>query len=289
MIVVFGGTGTIGGAVLRRLSEQDAPVRAAVRSPERAAALSVPDVRTVVADLADPTSLPAALQDVERVFVATPVSEDQVALESALVDAVAAAPKRPHLVKLAALGYDAPAEDRIALTGGHARIVGHARELDVPLTVLAANGFMSNLLGSAATVRGDGVIYGSSGDGGVSWIDPDDVGAVAAHVLLSGGHEGASYDVTGPEALNQDALAERLSAVLDRPVRYVDVPADAYRQNLASFGLPPWLADALGELQQLYRAHRGELVTHEVQKATGRPATTFDDWVGRNRGAFVAT
>lgn len=199
MIVVFGGTGTIGGAVLRRLSEQDAPVRAAVRSPERAAALSVPDVRTVVADLADPTSLPAALQDVERVFVATPVSEDQVALESALVDAVAAAPKRPHLVKLAALGYDAPAEDRIALTESHARIVGHARELDVPLTVLAANGFMSNLLGSAATVRGDGVIYGSSGDGGVSWIDPDDVGAVAAHVLLSGGHEGASYDVTGPE------------------------------------------------------------------------------------------
>ena len=207
-------------------------------------------------------------------------------MESALVDAVAAAPQRPHVVKLAALGYDAPAEDRIALTESHARIVGHARELDVPLTVLAANGFMSNLLGSAATVRGDGVLYGSSGDGGVSWVDPDDVGAVAAHVLLSGGHEGASYDVTGPEALNQDALAERLSAVLGRPVRYVDVPAEAYRQNLASFGLPPWLADALNELQQLYRAHRGELVTDEVQKAIGRPATTFDDWVGRHREAF---
>ncbi len=189
-------------------------------------------------------------------------------------------------MKLAALGYDAPAEDLIALTDNHARVVAHARERDVPLTVVAANGFMSNLLGSAATVRGDGVLYGSSVDGGVSWVDPDDVGAVAAHVLLSGGHEGASYDVTGPVALNQDALAERLSGVLGRPVRYVDVPADAYRQNLASFGLPPWLADALNELQQLYRAHRGELVTDEVQKATGRPATTFDDWVGRHREAF---
>ena len=261
-------------------------MRAAVRSPDRAAALAVRDGRPVVADLADPASVRSALQDVERVFVATPASQDQVALESGLVDAMAAAPQRPHLVKLAALGYDAPAEDLIALTDNHARVVAHARERDVPLTVVAANGFMSNLLGSAATVRGDGVLYGSSVDGGVSWVDPDDVGAVAAHVLLSGGHEGASYDVTGPVALNQDALAERLSGVLGRPVRYVDVPADAYRQNLASFGLPPWLADALNELQQLYRAHRGELVTDEVQKATGRPATTFDDWVGRHREAF---
>lgn len=288
MILVFGGTGTIGGAVLRRLDGIGSPVRAAVRRPDRAAALAVPDVETVVADLAAPESLGAALAGVEHVFVATPASEDQVALETALVDAVAAAPGRPHLVKLAAMGYDAgPLPDLIALGANHARIVQHARELDVPLTVLASSGFTTNLLGSAATVRGAGMLYGSSGDGGLSWVDPDDVGAVAAHVLTTPGHEGASYDVTGPEVLNHDAVAERLTGLLGRPVRYVDVPPEAFRQNLESVGLPAWLAGALTELQQVYRAHAAEVVTDEVEKATGRPATTLDDWLARNQAAFA--
>ncbi len=103
MIVVFGGTGTVGGEVLRALAAQGAPVRAAVRDQARAAALPVP-VPTMVADLADPASLGPAVRDADHVFVATPGSERQVDLETALVDAVAEAPGRPHRVKLAAAG-----------------------------------------------------------------------------------------------------------------------------------------------------------------------------------------
>jgi uncharacterized protein YbjT (DUF2867 family) len=287
MIVLFGATGTIGGAVLRALTGHGAAVRAAVRSPERAAALAGPDVETVVADLADPVSLGPALQGADRVFVATPASEGQVGLETALVEAIAAEPTPPHLVKLAALGYDAlPPEQAIALAANHARIVGRIGELGVPHTVLAPSGFMANLLASAGTIRDDGVLYGSSGDGGLSWVDPDDVGAVAAHVLTSPGHEGASYNVTGPEIVNHDGVADRLTTLLGRPVRYVDVPAEGYRESLTSVGLTPWLANALTELQQVYRAHLAEVVTDEVEKATGRPATTLADWLARNRDAF---
>ena len=191
MIVVFGGTGTIGSEVLRALAAHGAPVTAAVRDQSRAASLPVP-VPTVVADLADPASLSPAVHDADHVFVATPASENQVELETALVDALAEAPGRPHLVKLAAAGYDAvPVDQAIALAANHARVVAHIRERGVPHTVLAPSGFMANLLGSAGTVREQGVLYGSSGDGGLSWVDPADVGAVAAHVLTSDGHDGA--------------------------------------------------------------------------------------------------
>lgn len=288
VILVFGATGTIGGAVLRNLAERDVAVKAVVRSPERAAALGVPDVGTVVADLADPASLTAAVRDADGVFVATPASPEQVRLETALVDAVAAAPGPPHLVKLAALGYDAgPPDEIIALGANHARVVQHMQAVGVRHTVLAPSGFMANLAGSAATIRAEGVLYGSSGDGGLSWVDPADVGAVAAHVLTTPGHDGASYDVTGPEILDHDAVARRLSAALGRPVRYVDVPSQAYRQNLESVGLPPWLAAALTELQELYRAHGAEVVTDEVEKATGRRATDLDTWLAAHRDAFA--
>lgn len=286
MIMIFGATGTIGGEVLRHVVELGVPVRAAVRSPERAAALGVPGVETVVADLADPASLTAALADVDHVFVATPASDRQVELESGLVDAAAAAPRRPHVVKLAAIGYDAPG-DGIALGINHAQVVARLREADVPHTVLAPSGFMSNLLGDAASLRDGSTLYASSGDGGLSWIDPADIGAVAAHVLTTPGHEGASYTVTGPEVLTGADVAERLSALLGRPITYVDVPAQAYRATLDSYGLPPWLAAALTELQQLYRAHAAEVVTDEVEKATGRPATSLTDWLARHHEAFA--
>jgi uncharacterized protein YbjT (DUF2867 family) len=287
VIVVFGATGTIGGEVLRALVAQGAPVRAAVRSPDRAAALAVL-VPTVVADLADPASLPAAVRDAERVFLATPGSEHQVELENALVDALAEAPGRPHLVKLAAFGYDAvPVEQAITLAANHARVVAHVRARGLAHTVLAPSAFMTNLLGQAAAVRAQGALYGSAGDGGLSWVDPVDIAAVAAHVLTSGGHDGASYTVTGPEVLGYAAVAERLSAVTGRAVTYVDVPADGYRASLEGVGLSPWLAGALTELEQLYRAHLAEGVTDEVQKATGRPPTSLDDWLARHRADFT--
>ena len=168
MIVVFGGTGTVGGEVLRALADSGAPVRAAVRDPRRASALPVA-VPTVVADLADPASLGPAVRDAERVFLATPASQRQVELESALVDALAAAPGRPHLVKLAAFGYDAvPPDQAIKLAANHARVVAHIRSRGVPHTVLAPSGFMANLLGQAGTVRDQGALYGSAGDGGLA-------------------------------------------------------------------------------------------------------------------------
>lgn len=287
MIVVFGGTGTVGGEVVAALAAQGAPVTAAVREQGRAASLPVA-VPTVVADLADPASLSPAVRDADRVFVATPASEHQVELETALVDALAEAPGRPHLVKLAAAGYDAvPVDQAIALAANHARVVAHLRDRGVPHTVLAPSGFMSNLLNSAGTVREQGVLYGSSGDGGLSWVDPVDIAAVAAHVLTSDGHDGASYTVTGPEVLTYAAVAGKIAAATDRDVRYVDVPAEQYRQNLAAAGLPPWLANALTELEQLYRAHLAEVVTDEVQKGAGRPPATVDDWLARHRAAFV--
>lgn len=282
MIVVFGSTGTIGGQVLAHLREQGADVRAVVRSAAKAEQL--PGVPTVVADLADPASLPAALDGADHVFLVTPASPGQVQLENALVDAVAGS--GTHLVKLAAQGYDAaPPDQAIRLAANHARVVEHARSVDVPLTVLAPSSFTSNLLANAATIK-QGALYASAGDGKIGWVDPSDVGAVAAHVLTSDGHVGASYVVTGPEALDHEQVAAKISSAVGREVRYVDVPADQFAGSLRSAGLDDWLADALNELNQVYRQHVAESGSDEVQKATGRPARSLDDWLAENADAL---
>lgn len=288
MIVVLGATGTIGGEVLRQLVAQDVPVRALVRSPERERALPVA-APTVVADLADPAGLGPALDGADAVFLVTPASLRQVELESALVDAVAAAPGRPRLVKVAAMGYDAvPAEQAISLAGNHQRVVHRIRETGIPHTVVAPSGFMTNLLLQAGSISGEGVLRASAGDGGLGWVDPADVAAVAVRALVSTGHDGASYDVTGPEVLNHAAVARELSDATGRPVRYVDLAPEDFRRGMEAAGMPPWMASALTELEQTYRAHRAEVVTDDVQRVTGRPATPLRDWLARHRDAFSA-
>ena len=288
MKLVVGGTGTIGGEVLRQLSEADVAVRALVRSEARADRLGGRADDVVVADLADQATLRQALDGVDGVFMATPGAPDQLRLESNLVEAVAASDRPAHLVKLAALGYDAvPPEQGIRFGATHARVVQRIRELDVPHTVLAPSGFMTNFLGNAGTVRENRAIYGSAGDGAISWIDPVDVGAVAVHVLTSGGHDGASYALTGPELLTFAQVAQRLSTVVGQEVQYVDLSPEAFEQALRSAGVDDWTATALTELHQVYRAHQAEVVTDEVEKATGRAPTSLEAWLEEHRGAFA--
>jgi hypothetical protein len=77
-----------------------------------------------------------------------------------------------------------------------------------------------------------------------------------------------------------------IGTVLDRPLRYVEAPPEVVRQRFIGLGLGAEFADA-------YTAMLAEtvgapaLVTREVEKITGQPATTFAQWVSDNRQLFT--
>lgn len=287
MILVTGATGNVGGALLAQLAQRGVATRALVRRPERADTLRGYDVDIAVGDYDDPASLPKALDGVERVFVAAPASEVLASQEGAMLDAAAAAGVS-QVVLLTAAGVDAPGPSPVRLLRGHQAVVRRAGELDLPATVLAPNGFMQNFLRNAGQAQAEGVLAGPLGAAAVSYVDVRDVAAVAAHVLTSDGHEGATYTITGPEALTMEQVAERMSAVAEREVRYVDVPVDDARAGMLASGAPPWLTEGLIELYDVYKAGHAAAVTDEVQKATGHPARSLDTFLGDHRAAFRA-
>ena len=131
------------------------------------------------------------------------------------------------------------------------------------------------------TIDSEGRFYANLGDARLSVVDTADVGAVAAAVLTNPGHDGKTYDVTGPEALSYDAVASKLSSRLGRRVEYVDVPDAAARSALAGAGLGKWLVDSLVSLFAQYRRSGSDgyaaQVTHTVQHLTGKPPHTLDD------------
>lgn len=283
MILLTGATGNVGSHLLSELSRGGHPVRALVRSAEKADTLRGYDCETAIGDFDDPASLHRACAGVDRVFLLSPAGERMAEQEKAVVEAAAAAHGQVRVVKLAAAGYH---QGRTALGEQHAAVVEHLRASGLPHTVLAPSVFMQNTLAWAGSISETGQFATPAGDGAVSHVDSRDVAAVAAHVLTTDGHEGASYTVTGPEALTYTQVAERFSSALDKPVRYQDVPPAAAREAMVAAGMSPWLADSLVELTTVYRSGGAAVTTDEVQKATGRPARSFEDFLRDHRAAF---
>ncbi|MBV9300644.1 MAG: SDR family oxidoreductase [Acidobacteriaceae bacterium] len=279
MILITGATGNVGREVLKQVAQSGVPVRAGVQSLGKA---SVPSgVEVAVVDYNQPETLRSALNGVDRVFLVGPPTAQLPALERKAVDVIASSDVR-QLVKLSAMGGREAIFPR-----QHAESEDYILSSGAPYTFLRPNGFMQNVVNySSSTIVRENVFYGSEGNGKVSQIDIRDIAAVATRVLTEEGHIGKTYTLTGPEALSNTQVAAVLSDVLGRQIRFVNLDPSQLKQALLSAGSPEWSADALVDLQRLYREGKAATVTPDVEQILGRKPTSFVEFVRDYRESF---
>ena len=172
------------------------------------------------------------------------------------------------------LRYHAVVEDAIASSG-------------MAFTYLRPNLYMQGLLGFRSSIATEGRFFASAGDAPVSIVDVRDIAAVATTALTEEGHEGRTYDITGPEALTHAEMAFVFTTVLGRPVSYVDLPEAAMREGLLRFGFPEWQADGLIEDYAHYRRGEASAVSTAVEDVTGQPPRSFREFVQDYNQAFL--
>src|SRR5215218_10509516 len=100
-------------------------------------------------------------------------------------------------------------------------------------------------------------------------IDPRDVAATAAAVASEDGHEGRTYELTGPEPVTFSDVAAQLSEVAGRPVGFVPVPDAAALEGLRQAGLPGWMAENIVAVFGMLRDDPSAQVTDAVPALTG--------------------
>lgn len=96
-------------------------------------------------------------------------------------------------------------------------------------------------------------------------------------VLTESGHEGATYTLTGPEAIRHAQIAATLTTALGRTVRFIDVSPEAFAANIQGL-LPPWQVDGLLEDYAHYRRGEAAAVTPVVEKITGTAPHSIDQF-----------
>lgn len=284
MILVTGATGTTGSEIIRELSAAGAKgVRVLARDPGRASAARDAGFEIVEGDFEKPGTLGAALEGVSRALLLTPPSPRTFEQQRAFVDAAKRAGVR-HVVKFSAFGADADAPEGFGKWHGQAEDALKAAGL--AYTMLRPNFFMQNLLGQARRIAAQGSIYQPVGDARASFIDVRDIAAVVAKVLTEDGHEGKSYVLTGPEALSFYEVAEKLSAAAGREISYVPVSPEQFRAGALAAGLPEWLVDALGVLNEVFASGKAASVTGDARRVSGREQITFDKFARDYAHAF---
>jgi uncharacterized protein YbjT (DUF2867 family) len=282
MILVIGSTGLIGSEVVRLLSQAGVPARALARS--RSPPPELPGVTRVMGDLAKPETLPSAFAGCTKVFLLVGNVENAVALQRNAIAAARGAGVT-HVVKLSAFGASPHSNSLIGRF--HKQIERELQETGLAWTILRPHHFMQNLLSQADDIIDQGVVYSSSGDGRIPFVDTRDIAAVAAVTLTQPGHTGKKYVITGSEALSYPQATEILAQAIGRPLRFIDEPFDRARARLTRAGQPGWLVDSLLAIAAYQRAGGPtETITSVVADLTGKPPRTFAEFARDYAAAF---
>ena len=283
MIVATGPTGNVGAEVAAGLvdawrSGDPTPFRLAAHSPDGLRRTHGEDVPVVALDYDDPTSVRVALEGVEVLFLVFPLPTPLAVRRRMrpFVDAAAEAGCR-HVVYLSVPGADT---SRVV---PHHWVERHLAASPMTTTVLRPSYFCQNLHRRVSTHGVDVVEHGEvlvpAGAGRTSFVDSRDVAEVALAALRDPeAHAGTAPVLTGPEALGFDAVAEALSDVLDRPVRYVDASVPAFVRRLRARGVG-W--DVIGFMLGVYtlsRTGRNAQLSDDLPRLLGRPSRTVRDW-----------
>ena len=286
MILVTGATGQVGYHLMEELADAGAEATAMVRVEARAADLPG-SPQHVVASFDDPPAT-EVLRAFDRVFLLSPAHEGQVELETIFIDALVAAGHRPHVVKIALDGFQDPDSD-VRFMRTHRQIAVHLDATGLPVTYLAPNLFMENLLEAADTIRDQGTIFAPAGQGRIGFVAASDVARVAARILTEdgSGHEDQTYVLTGPEALSYADVAARVSAVFAREVDYDDLAEALAKEQMQASGLSPWQVEGNLELFEWIRHGATDSVTSTVRDLTGDDPQAIEDWLSETRAAFV--
>jgi uncharacterized protein YbjT (DUF2867 family) len=283
MILISGATGRVGGATVRQLASRGIPVRALVRSPDKAASIAAPHVEPVIGALADPTSLAQAFENIQAALLVSPLDPQQVVLQGHFVEAARRAGP-VHIVKISGLGtaLDSP----VRSGRWHAQIERHIEDSGLPFTHLRPPFFMQNILRFAPSIRASGRFAGALGQGKVAMIDVQDIAAVAATVLTTPGHTGKTYVLTGPEALSYVDVAQRLSALLGRAVAYQQIPLAAMQEQWRAADMPEWHVEVQSDFNAALDAGEAATVTQTVADVTGRRPRAIEQFLQEHLALF---
>jgi NAD(P)H dehydrogenase (quinone) len=284
-VIVTGASGNLGRLVaeqlLCRLPAQD--VILVSRNPRSLSEFAERGAAVRSGDFDEPASLTDAFAGGDRMLlISTLAIGRRVAQHSAALDSAAAAGVKR--VAYTSLTNPVAGHPTGAVVEEHGETEELLRNGDLAWTALrnAAYSELQVPLGALAVTYGKLVTNAATGR--IAPISRHDCAAAAAEVLTTDGHEGQTYEITGPQALTQADIAELLSEVSGRPVQVMPTGDRRLLWGLGRIGTPKPVARAIVNLGVATRDGYFDVVDPAVERLIGRPPRTLREILVDHRG-----
>ncbi|MAI81984.1 MAG: hypothetical protein CMQ74_04170 [Gammaproteobacteria bacterium] len=283
MILLTGATGKTGSATAKALNEKGITFRALIRNEEKRGDIESLGGEVVIGSIENKEAVDQSMVDVETALILLPNSENQLSLEKQLVDSAKQAGAN-RVVKMSSIEATPDATSPIPKL--HLESEEYIKQSGLSWTMIKPNFYMQNLLASAGTIKDQGKIFLPMGEGKTGMIDTTDVGKVLAKVLSEDGHESMNHEITGPEILSFNEVAEIFSKGLDKQVDYVDVPLAAYKETLGQFLTNQWHLDAVIDLFKGIADGGIEEKTDTYSELMGESPKSLSEFISENSFIF---
>jgi uncharacterized protein YbjT (DUF2867 family) len=281
-ILVIGGTGNVGGEVVKELQKRNADLRLLVRKESDQ---TPKGVEVAIGDLLDPPSVRKALHGVDKLYLLNAVTPDELTQGLIAYD-LAKRLKLKHIVYHSVFRADHFKD--VPHFASKLTIENALREFDVPFTIVRPNYFYQNDAALKDPLTNAGIYPMPLGDVGVSAVDIRDIAEATAIVLTSDGHIGKTYNLNGPAVLSGPKAASIWGDLLGKKIRYGGHDMDAFEEQMRKTA-PSWSAFDIrmmfeGYLERGFVAEDGDLerltklLGHSPRRYENFAKETFTEW-----------
>jgi uncharacterized protein YbjT (DUF2867 family) len=273
-ILVAGGTGHVGAAVVQELRKRKADIRLLVR---KEGTPTPAGVEVAIGDLLDPVSVQKAMEGVDKLYLLNAVLPDELTQGLIAYD-LAKKLKLSHVVYHSVFRVEHFKD--VPHFASKLAIESALREFEVPFTILRPNYFSQNDASLKDPLTKAGIYPMPLGDVGVSVVDVRDIAEAAAIVLTSGEHNGKTYNLNGPEVVSGAKAASIWGEVLGKEIRYTGHNMDAFEEQMRKKA-PSWSAFDIrmmfeGYLERGFVAEDGDV--EKLTKLLGHAPRRYEDF-----------
>jgi uncharacterized protein YbjT (DUF2867 family) len=283
MIVVTTPTGAIGRQVLENILDSGEPIRVIARDHARLPSHIRARVEVVRGSHGDIDVVRQAFAGADIVFWLVPPDPHAKSIETAYVgftrpacDAIRSQGVK-RVVGVSALGRGLAVARNAGLVTASLAMDDMIASTGVNFRALTMPSFMDNILRQAEPIKNLGMFFSPiSGDRKFPTCATRDIAAVAATLLLDRSWSGqGSVPILGPEDLSFNDMAQIMSQVLGKPVRFQQIPFDAFKTRLLENGMSEAFAQAYVDMMV---AKNEGLDNAEPRTPQSTTPTSFRQW-----------
>jgi NAD(P)H dehydrogenase (quinone) len=286
-IVISGASGGLAGETITELLARGVPFNRLIlvtRTPEKLTSFGERGTEVRAGDFTKPEMLPNAFAGGRQLLLISTNGGDRVAQHTAAISAA----RRAGIKHIVYTSWVNATEDNPAAVARDHRLTEEAlRRSGIAYTILRNQQYADGLIARGAKAVAVGQIITNSGRGKWAPVAREDCAAAAAAVLTQPGHEGKTYDITGPDLISEQDFAQLLMEITGKPVRVVDVDDDTYVAAAVQTGVPEPLARVAASFGIATRGNFLNIKSETLQILIGRKPKSLRELLTAHKATLL--